>query len=465
VGSVAALLAILLLAGLRLAGGLPRQSVRLPDGQVLRLEAVTYGARHEWAPWSPWQRLLQKVQPPSPASGPYRVEFADARYAESQLVLWFTRPNALPGSLPVMPRVVAADESGQEYALAGGASEARSGMPLVEYLMVSRPHRGRTVTLRFYDRSGSRCGSLTVANPADAPELGALHPDSMRMPQRLPPPPAAGARECPVSASSGSVSATLTEVTTGLVGGDRNRFRPEEFLSLMPPTVSPGQMPCTRVTLRLTRSAAEWDLQTLVLRDGDGVVAPKTFHASRNGTIWVAVPGWLGLDGGPVSARLLLQRRGSGAFPREHIWTVPAITVPAEGEETTLGLTRTIQGVRLDLQALAARGTSTGPGRRDLEKSPYLRLHAIGLKGPRLVSVWATDPRGRRFNADLKAYGVSDTGYNLRIRMPIARDAKRVTLHFVVHPPRETRTLDFMVQPRRAAGPAPSASTTGGLPQ
>lgn len=451
IGSTVALLIVLILVAWRLGGGLPRETVRLPNGEVLRLQEVTFGATHQWSPQPWWQRLLGPLTPQSKAAQPYQTRFYVSGTPQPHLVFWFTGAKTTQPSSHGQRPVFAADDAGREYAQVDNLWELRRGTPRVEYFRVPLPRASRTVRLRFYAASGPEFSEITVPNPAYGAAPVNPSPTVQGSADLVPPPPTPQAAGCPAAARAGEVSVTLTELTTGLSAGGRNRSRPEVLLASRPTPNGPGELPWTRARLRFDRGGGEWAPLVMTLRDADGNVAQQSYQTPRKDEVWTALPGWIGLDGGPLSARILVQRRAGAGYPPEQSWTIPNVAVPGEGAETGLALSRTILGVRLGLHALAARGTTTGPGRRDLEKSPYLRLRATGLVGDRLLSVWAVDQRGRRYDAGLKDYGVAGVDYDFRIRMPIARDAKRVTLHLAVHPGRETRTLDFVAQPSQVS--------------
>src|SRR5438128_988370 len=66
------------------------QTCRLPDGTLLRLEAVTYGTQHQFllGPW--WQRVLQPVLPPE--RQPRLITSPqNSYYRRPALVFWISR--------------------------------------------------------------------------------------------------------------------------------------------------------------------------------------------------------------------------------------------------------------------------------------------------------------------------------------------------------------------------------------
>jgi len=421
------------------------QPVRLSTGEVLTLRAVTYGANHRWTPQTWWQRLLGPLLPSSLVSKPYTPSFYAQSNAQPSLIAWFTGPST-PRSGSPGRSVFVADETGQEYGRASGLHEWRRTEPRVEYFQVPLPKRGQKLTLRFYDGPGHVSGAVTIPVPPSAAPVSAAA-TATKVSDLYPPVPGASAPPCPVVGRDGEVSATLVEVTTGLSGGGSTRSRPEVLLARRPAAAGPGDIPWTRVALRLAPDSQGWTPVILSLRNTEGDTAQRSWQRAQNGLIWFGIRGWIGQYGNPLSVRLMLQRQDDSAYRREQVWSLSDIAVPRDGTETPLGKSRTINGVTLELHALAARLTPTGPGRRDFEKSPYLRLRAEGLGKGRLLTVWAIDDRGRRSNADLKAYGGGGGSYEYRIRMPIAPDAKKVTLHLAIHGGYDTRLVDFAVQP------------------
>jgi len=444
-GSLFVLIIALVLAGWGLSREPFGQPVRLSTGEVLHLRAVTFGTAHTWTPQNWWQRLLGPLLPASLASKPYTPNFYVQRNAPPSLIAWFTGPSTpLSGSRG--RSVFVADETGQEYGRASGLYEWRRSEPRVEYLQAPLPKRGHTVSLRFYDGAGHVSGTVTFPVPASAARMNAAA-TAANTSDLHPPVPPASASPCPVVGRAGEVSATLVEVTTGLSGGGSTRSRPEVLLARRPAPAGPGDIPWTRVALRLAPGSEGWTPVILSLRNAEGDTAQRSWQRAQNGLYWFGIHGWIGQEGGPLAARVMLQRQDDSTFRPEQLWHVPGVAVPRDGAETPLNLSKTIDGVSLELHALAARRTPTGPGRRDFEKSPYLRLRANGLGRGHLLTVWAIDERGRRSDAELKAYGGIHGPYEYRIRMPISRDAKTVTLHLAIHGGYETRLMDFVARP------------------
>src|SRR5947208_1708044 len=100
-GSAVALLASLALVFGLLAQGFRRQAVRRPNGEVLRLETVTWGAAHQWSPQTWWQRLLQPFFPQARWDRAYVARFYAPGVTAPYLVFWFTGPDArLYGARP-----------------------------------------------------------------------------------------------------------------------------------------------------------------------------------------------------------------------------------------------------------------------------------------------------------------------------------------------------------------------------
>jgi hypothetical protein len=447
-GSLAALVAVLFVV----AWGLTREprlpSVRMPDGEVLQLRAVTAGTTHQWAAQTWWQRLLGPLVPAKFAAEPYHTNFYTGGPQRPHLVFWFTGPGRQLNGRKDTRSVYVADESGREYARASNLYEWRLKNPRVEYFSVPLPKRGRTVSLHVYDASGQRVDAATVAVPPVPPSPASSRRPAPPAAYLDPPAPGATAPPCPVTSPAGPVSVTLTEVTTGLSSGGGTRSRPEVLLARHPKAAGPGEIPWTRAAVRLEPPNSGWTPLTLTLRDTSGDTVSHGYQQKRqNGITWFGLSGWIGADGGPLSARVMLQRQDDSAYRPDQLWVLPQVAVPKDGTETVLERGRTLQGVKLQVHALAARGTPTGPKRRDLEKSPYIRVRVDTLGPGRLLTVWSVDERGRRSDTELKAYGGHGRPYDYRLRLPIPRDSRRVTLYFAIHSGYETKLVDLAVQP------------------
>src|SRR5438067_636732 len=117
-GSVLALFAAVALALWGLGRAYPQQVVRRPNGEVLRLEAVTYGASQQWAPRAWWQRLLGPLGPQPASSSAYRPQFYAFGGSQQYLIFWFSGPSSPLRGVRSQGHVFAADDTGREYARA-----------------------------------------------------------------------------------------------------------------------------------------------------------------------------------------------------------------------------------------------------------------------------------------------------------------------------------------------------------
>src|SRR5437588_5851870 len=94
----------------------PLQTRPLPDGTVLRLEAVTYGDQHRYVKGRYWQRFLAPVLPPAlqQLSGAtvYTYRIVSPKNVRP-LVFWISRSPRSSSFYFLMPRA-ALDEHGSE---------------------------------------------------------------------------------------------------------------------------------------------------------------------------------------------------------------------------------------------------------------------------------------------------------------------------------------------------------------
>lgn len=446
--SLGALAAALALCVWGAALALKRPRVRLPDGSVLTYQEMTYGLTHRWLPKSWWQRLLGPLAPVGKGTA-YPTYFYRQPNEKPYLVAWFTTPP--PKLQPVMGwksrTCFVADESGQEYGECQVMWQATPGKPVVEYVRVPMPPRGDRIELHFYDKTGDLMSPLTLSLPAETLRSRTAVPAGVVQASPEPPKPVS-AKAAPVTIVQDGLAVQISEVVTGISGGGRNSSRPEVLLATPPRKVIQGELPWTRVAVRFPQGSQGWSLLWASANDGAGRHVTQSYPVHRRGVSWSAIPGYLALEGQPVSVSLLLERRREKYRAAEK-WVISNLKLPTYGQETAINQTRVVQGARLKVHALAAAGTTTGLGRVDLEKKPYFRIHTEGISNERLLTVWTIDDKGRRGPADVLDMGGSDTPYDFRVRLNLARDARRVSLHLAVHPQDERKTVNCVVKPAR----------------
>ena len=171
---------------------------RLPNGEVIRLEAVTYGTQHQWTHQPAWRRLLGPLVFPY-AAETYRAGYFPDPNRKPYLVIWTTHVTRNIRTI-YGRRAFAVDEQGREYAHASGLYTANRDGLLVEYYAVPVPRRGRSVTLRFYGRGPQVVAEFSVPLPAEAVQ------DRLAAP---PPAALAGAQACPIVKTAGDLQVTL----------------------------------------------------------------------------------------------------------------------------------------------------------------------------------------------------------------------------------------------------------------
>src|SRR5438309_2543412 len=109
---------LLVLIGWLLQEAPPLQVRQLPDGTVLRLEAVTHGPQQRFVRGRNWQRLLAPLLSPSlrtlPGAAIYTYRPIYPKYS-SPLVFWISRSAISSPNQFWWPRAVAFDEHGCEF--------------------------------------------------------------------------------------------------------------------------------------------------------------------------------------------------------------------------------------------------------------------------------------------------------------------------------------------------------------
>jgi hypothetical protein len=415
---------------------------QLPDGTILRLEAVTYGKQHDFEPESSLWSSLRRILPIFPG----RADFSRGTDRDS-LLCWVSRRDRASGkylNLGSWGQTVALDEHGCRIAasepqvLAGDtcASWCAAGKPpplappkyrfivgLAE--LQPFPRRRRAFKLRFDDVNGRPLAEFTVPNPAPGP-----HP-------RWTPSP------LPITKRDGDLSVTLTR----LVRGEEAWMNPT-FLF--------------RQNGKLT---SEWETGEVTFSDATGNSAERW-----RCTLCPYEPAW--------KLQTKLFRTARARFAPNELWTVRGVPVPKPGTASRLSGTGTLGGTTLDLLAIAAAGTvsysngvptaqaSPGPGqlagtrggsmssssttvngvtREQLTVTmglPHVAVAVPGITADHRLTLRAVDDRGRQI--------ISESGQGsfnkLFLSLDIPPGSKSLDLTFAIH---TCRRVEFVVKPPR----------------
>jgi hypothetical protein len=338
----------------------PLKVVRLPDGSVLRLEAVTFAPRHQLVRGRYWQRLLAPVLPArmQPTTITYRNPEAP------RVVFWTSGLGA---------RVLAQHQY-RAVAFEQGAGEVDSlarpfnaPLPSGEFVrgwaLSAYPRRRERLKLRIYEGVGRQprgvVASFTVANPALGPFL-------RWQPAAL-----------PATETAGDLSVTLLD---GRAGGPGPALLPERI----------RRQEWSQLTLRHrcdSRPPGQWEAVGLTLSDATGnrVVPPvltRRHTDAETGLAWMRNL----LPRGEVwKARVEYVQRGG--FAAGDLWTVKGVPVPRRGPEFFPEQSTTHDSGPVAFRLVPRRDPSG-------ELHFMLRLDALP-RGVRLRLVHARDNRGR----------------------------------------------------------------------
>jgi hypothetical protein len=414
----------------------PLQVQRLPDGSVLRLEAVTTGTGRRVVLGRYWQRLLVMALPSARRLiGDAVLELPTSRTGD--VVFWTSAPLPAPGP-PSSLGAVFFDEHGCEFPAGAFWGALWRQREVDGWTAQAFPRRGRRLGLRLYRDRGSSpsvpMAELTVPNPAPGPY------------------PTWKGQPTPISRQDGGLTFTLTSLATGLK--ERGPVRPP---------AARGQGTWTCATVRMTgsgRAAEGQQLYTMTLSDATGnEIIDIGFHWVRaTGETHFLFLGSLGRDEAAWKARVECSR--FARFPPADLWTVQGVAVPAPGAVTSCSTKTTRHGVTLELMEIAGPGATIAP-EEGLRPEPSLNVptgrHCISVRalsppnglqlgrGLRVSLVRMTGERGRPISLldrDASA-SISSSGRH-RFEVTIPSGTKRVDLTFAVS---KSRFVEFMAQP------------------
>jgi hypothetical protein len=423
------LLAIVIILAARTQGR--PEPLKLPDGSLLTLEAVTYGSRHEvvLGPW--WVKVLRPVVPEGWRHDLYhrfhcRVQSLTAPTPET-LVFWTVRRGVQPpviSRIPLYnsPRLVAFDEHGCEIEAAGYATRYFNGWGSSEaieaWVLPVFPRRGKTVGLRAFmlspEQKWVHAFEWTVRNPTPGP-----HP--VWQPHPL-----------PLTARTGDLKVTLTGLTGGVKLADRGGW-------------PAGGRVLTRATFQVARGgrpANEWEPVGIQVSDASGNTwsslgfPPPESRASKRiaieGAPWRDEPAW----------KLRVEMARVTSFTPEELLTFRNLPVPRLDKPAHPNRTLTYHGLRLRLQTISGPFPPRPPPRKALFNTSLQLYLTPPSDAVRLTLVRATDDRGRPLSVSRFGRRGKDGRHSCGFDLPPG--AKSLNLTFALQ---KSRFVEFLAKP------------------
>ena len=393
------------------------QTIVLPDGAELTLEAVTYGKEHRYWGGSPWQGLLAPFQSMLP---PRFRALGFLNYSTTNDSLCFWLRERLPFPTNTYRSFYVVDEQGRN--IERGSWNLASWSPGTNIVrghgFNAFPRRGKKILLREYEWDNQRGGrqliaEFTVPNPARGPF------------------PVWQPRPLPLTATNGDLEFTLTRLQNGVTfhypekGWATNAFESAVLASF-------------RVA-RLGQSLTNWQPVGIEASDATGNrVSQTTWNEQiEDGEetmicqpgLWPGEPAWL--------MRVEFSRRSG--FTPEELWTVrglPATNLLPSGTQPapTSALAQTnLFGSRLEVFPL--RDGRSGLGGMELE------IHVTPLPpGWRLALVKIMDEQGRELTSGGTCWGAGQCKFSLRdLTNSLALDVT-VALH-------QSRFVEYLAHP------------------
>ncbi len=440
---------LLLLAMLGPAHSLRDNEFLMPDGKVLRIEAVTWGTTHrldfEYSPPGPWGFLDRRQYPITQGMG------------VNQLMVWMTCHDARTGrslDFDWWSESVVVDANGDEFAdqfpqlwqmgthstSSGGGSRpfradrtAHNTWLVFSYFPAFRTDKGR-FKLQLKNLAGEVATTIELTHPS--------------------PPTAQNwkAEELPATKTSGDVAVTLKSLQASFHWNTSNGVKRKWWYYSPDATVSEnGQL------------AADWHVSLLEATD------PLGNQQNYGQSLSIREPNW--------KVRLAACRSQTSKFSAAETWTLTDLPLPEKDTAPPRSDSKTIDGVTVALIALAGPGKTSysiaTPGIRkygnsfnwntsgsafgattklDLKSSgstvaqtveanwPHLSLEATDLTPLHRLYVLAKDDQNRDVptHQDFNGYGVQIFFFKTE------PDAKSLTLSIIVHKGHE---FEFFVKP------------------
>jgi hypothetical protein len=408
---------------------LPLASYRLPDGSVLRLEAITRGPTHEFKEGPYWQRLLARLPVPSLqkfAGDPIQK----IEGSPDSLVFWASRSGSSPFPEDLYAEVTnGRDCSYRTYAF----NTAVPWSHWCEGVMADVvPRRGPNIGLRFFRFTGAGhripVADLMTRNPWPGP-----YP--VWQPERL-----------PATKRDGDLAVTLTSLVTRVTGPGK----PKGTRAAGEPIWTEAHLHCTWKG----RLATDWETVKVTLRDPTGnQLDPEGTSADpdEHGPVTHFLPDFYAFEPcfcshEPVwKLRLELANAGTASIDPADLWAVHALPLPPPGVFHPLAAEFSRFGATVRLSGIAGPGASTPGGGHDPSNGVTVHLHCTPpLQEQQLLFVRAIDDRGRSITDP--GWSVAE-GREYAFTLQPARETRSATLVFALV---RDRFVEFVVHPSRA---------------
>jgi hypothetical protein len=415
----------------------PLAVARLPNGSELRLEAVTFGERHQYASGPRWRRLLAAMGPAGRRSSQGAVDPLTRNTGPGMLMLWTSRAGGV-WSLN-QERFVIVDEHGCEFDRGEPLSNVSGNRPTDSWAARRFPRRGEQVTLRIYPAGRAAAAAplaeFTVRNPA---------------PGRY---PVWEGERLPATRRDADLTLRLTGLLTGLK---------ENGPVKAPWWREGGTWSCA--TLRMTqngRTAREWQFREITLTDATGNPSMSTY----------SVPGrqegeWHFVCGGSLAPhetawKVRAEYTRVAGFPATDLWSVKGVVVPGRGAIVRTSAVTARHGARLQLLGMTGPGAHWPDDNATTSPSPYQGVpippkgYAVHVQaslpgkeqwwsnGLWLSLVQASDDRGRK--VPVVGGSIEGDGRH-RFELKVPQGTKRLDLAFAMP---KSRYSEFVARPTR----------------
>ena len=382
----------------------PSQIHQLPDGTVLKLQAVTYGKQHQFKlkEGSLWNRL----------------DFSTEETTQNNsLFFWFSRSSVPSGGglRSLSYDAVMFDEHGCGFDIRqSGSSRSGNSLTVVHnWKAETFPRRGQTVVLNFYDGNRDELvAEFTAPNPTPGP-----HPTWTAEPY-------------PITKREGDLAFTLLELYGGMALWAKASFSIAQNGS---PTIG-------------------WEPVEIIVSDATGntytIGIGRHFSYGRDDRI-----SFRGLCPYETAWKLRVEfsRTADSSFSADQLWTVRGVAVPNRDTIIRSSATNRVQvysptgeGVTLQLLGIAGAGTvSWSEHSSSSRNEPYVRLRVSPGNNLR-PTLQATDDIGWEIIVSSTSYYDTPDGRICDFNLEIPPEMKTLDLTFAVH---RSRFAEFIAEP------------------
>ncbi|EEF61439.1 hypothetical protein [Pedosphaera parvula] len=405
----------------------------LPDGSVMSLAGVTYGAKHKLRYDNRWQDYAAALLPSKWQAGLGSRIASHRPSGSNAVVVWLWQDNTAKNStIPGMSVYLAtADDNGLEGQVQYGPDDSYSlpnGKTLTGWELRQIPRTSKEIGVRIYRTLGSHLepvGEFKIPNKSRKPGV------------------AWKAEALPATRKTNELEVTLVRLKTGLTGleaGIGKEKNAKAYTLAVFELKDKGE-----VTKKWQVTGIEAVSPNGEFREGES--SNSSWKGQQQyyffpGALWLDEPAW----------KLKVQVTRSEDYPAEELWTIKGVPVPGEKGIVKFQAQTNIYGAEIGFQGVSAAGAKVPEDWIEFPRETGLHVVApSSMSDTHLKLIEVKDDQGRKVEVR-GVFSVGSTGgrgatlreINYAFGVQIPKDAKSLDVTFAFT---KSWEVEFLAEP------------------